>query len=95
MDNHDKTQNLYKQEQLEPENNWLLSSDLAKEFGYDISYVGLLARKGKVQAKKENGSWYLDRNSLIEYRDKAKENQKNSGVKEVPKIYPSGGGWFL
>jgi len=96
MNNHNKTQNLYKREQSRlKEDDWFLSSDLAKEFGYNISYIGLLARKGKVQSKKENGSWYLNKNSLIEYIDRTQNNQRNSEVKQVPRTCPSGGGWFL
>ncbi len=73
---------------LTPEDGWFLSSDLAKRFGYDISYIGSIARQGKVEAVKENGNWYIREDSLIEYQTKAKQNQVESGIKSVPKTIP-------
>jgi len=112
MNNHDKTQNLYKQERLESEtkfineikedhkdsevkkvpktypssDGWFSSSVLAKEFGYDVCYVAAIARQGKVQAVKTDNKWFIKRGSLVAYQIQAKQNQINSGIKEVPKV---------
>jgi hypothetical protein len=49
-------------------------SELAKGTGYSVNYLGLLARKGQLDAVKRGGRWYSTRAAIQQYSDEVKHN---------------------
>ena len=50
---------------------YIASRKAALECGYAQDYVGQLARKGFIDAKRVSGQWYIHLESLKEYKRKA------------------------
>ncbi len=42
--------------------------ELAAEFGYDVNYLGKLARSGSIAATKRAGRWYTRRQDIVDYK---------------------------
>lgn len=71
-------------------NIYLPASLLASEFGYATDHVARIARQNKVSAFYENKRWYITRESLIKYRDQAKQNKVLGGLKSTKAlVFPS------
>src|SRR3989338_3934960 len=49
---------------------WLSLNEAAEHTPYSAEYLGLLARKKKLPAKKINGIWYTTRAALVSYMDR-------------------------
>jgi len=62
-------------------NTYFLASHLAKEFEYAPNHITRLARQGKVISVYKHNKWYIDRNSLKEYRKRAQKNRIIGGLK--------------
>ena len=62
---------------------------LAKEFDYAVDHVSWLARTGKVQALRKGKRWYVTRASLQAYKESAKVNQSQSGLKSQEVVLSS------
>ena len=54
--------------------------------GYSNDHVARLARQGKVLGFYAKGKWFVNEDSLEEYRKLAEENRRNAGLKAVSKI---------
>jgi Fic family protein len=54
-----------------PEEHYLPLSQLALTHGYDGNYLGLLARQGKLEARKWNRRWYATPAALTRYEEEA------------------------
>ncbi|MDB4516912.1 hypothetical protein N9089_04855, partial [Crocinitomicaceae bacterium] len=67
--------------------DWLPSKEVAKRHNLVPDYVSRLARTGKVDGKKIDGVWYVNRNSFQAFRDnQASEKAKRSAsIKEARK----------
>lgn len=50
-----------------PEEGYLPLADLALQYGYDGNYLGLLARSGKLEARKWDRRWYSTQAALARY----------------------------
>lgn len=48
--------------------------ELAKEGGYSVNYLGLLARKGQIDAVKRGGRWYSTKAALEQYKHEVAYN---------------------
>jgi len=46
-------------------------TELAAEFGYDLNYLGRLAREGRLAATKRAGRWYARRRAIADYKAQA------------------------
>jgi len=53
-----------------------LAKNIAIEFGYTTDYVGKLAREGKVQGKKIDGSWFIDKSSFLSFVDSIQKEKE-------------------
>jgi Fic family protein len=42
---------------------------------YGIEYISLLARRGRIDAYKENGVWFTSEDAILNYRNKRKRNR--------------------
>jgi fido (protein-threonine AMPylation protein) len=49
-------------------------SDLARGTDYSVNYLGLLARKGQIDAVKRGGRWYSTRSAIENYKDEVEHN---------------------
>ena len=49
-------------------------SELARGTDYSVNYLGLLARKGQIDAVKRGGRWYSTRAAIEQYRDEVAHN---------------------
>ncbi len=49
---------------------------LAKEVGYDSDHIALLSRRGKIQSLKQDDKWYATRDSLVSYKQEADEKRR-------------------
>jgi fido (protein-threonine AMPylation protein) len=54
-------------------------SELARETDYSVNYLGLLARKGQIDAVKRSGRWYSTLAALEQYRHEVAHNPLPSG----------------
>ena len=64
--------------------DWITTTEAAAISGYHPYYLRELIRKGKVNAEKKGNSWWVKRQSLLEYLDsanKAKGQDKRHGPK--------------
>jgi hypothetical protein len=46
-------------------------SQLALKYGYDVNYLGLLARQGKLEARKWKGRWHATPAAMTRYQEEA------------------------
>jgi Fic family protein len=61
-------------------------SDLALSSGYDVNYLGLLARSGKLEARKWNRRWYATAAALARYEQEVQaEPRGRPGSRRQPK----------
>jgi Fic family protein len=64
-------------------------SDLALSSGYDVNYLGLLARSGKLEARKWNRRWYATAAALARYEQEVQaEPRGRPGSHRQPKQLP-------
>ncbi|KKU80754.1 MAG: YadA domain-containing structural protein, partial [Parcubacteria group bacterium GW2011_GWA2_47_8] len=61
---------MYQNENTNKELRWLSLSEAAKHTPYSAEYLGLLARKKKLPAKKINGVWFTTRSALASYMER-------------------------
>ncbi len=54
-------------------------SELARGTDYSVNYLGLLARKGQIDAVKRGGRWYSTRAAIEQYRDEVAHNPLPGG----------------
>jgi len=54
-----------------PDEQYQSLSDLALHYGYDANYLGLLARQGKLEARKWDRRWYATPAALMRYQQEA------------------------
>jgi fido (protein-threonine AMPylation protein) len=54
-------------------------SELARGTDYSVNYLGLLARKGQIDAVKRGGRWYSTRAAIEHYRDEVAHNPLPTG----------------
>jgi Fic family protein len=59
-----------------PDEHYQLLTDLALTHGYDINYLGLLARQGKLEARKWNRRWYATPAALALYEKQAQQEPR-------------------
>ena len=55
-----------------PDEQYQPLTALALQHGYDVNYLGLLARSGKLEARKWNGRWYATPAALARYETEAR-----------------------
>jgi hypothetical protein len=48
---------------------WITTREASKQTGYSEGYLTLLAREGRVKARKREGRWYFDSEVLLAYKD--------------------------
>src|SRR3989344_4430129 len=65
------------------ESRYILISDLASQTPYSQAYLSLLARQGKIDARKIGRNWHVSREGLQEYL------QKQGIPVFIPKTFPS------
>ena len=53
--------------------------ELAAGTGYSVNYLGLLARKGQIEAVKRGGRWYSTRTAIEHYKHEVELNPLPSG----------------
>jgi len=64
-------------------------SELALSSGYDVNYLGLLARSGKLEARKWNRRWYTTPAALARYEQEVQaEPRGRPGGRRQPKQLP-------
>ena len=56
---------------------------IAKEFSYAADHVARLARQKKIDAVREDKRWFIVRESLVAYREQARQNKINGGLKST------------
>jgi len=56
------------------EEKWVLLSELAPQSPYSAEYLGLLARRGRLEAVKKRRNWYSNLKAINDYRKSLKEN---------------------
>jgi excisionase family DNA binding protein len=62
--------------------DWLTTDEAVEISGYNLQYVRELIRDKKIKAVKKGGSYWVDRQSLLDYIAAAKESQdKRRGAK--------------
>lgn len=49
---------------------WLTVREASLESGYSTEYLRLLIRNGEITAIKRGFSWFVSKESLMEYKDK-------------------------
>jgi Fic family protein len=59
-----------------PDEHYQPLADLALAHGYDINYLGLLARQGKLEARKWNRRWYATPAALARYEEEAQQEPR-------------------
>ena len=62
---------------------YLPASLLADEFGYATDHIARIARQNKVEAIYENKKWYATRESVVDYKEQAKQNKMQGGLKST------------
>lgn len=74
-----------------PNEHYQLLSDLALSSGYDVNYLGLLARSGKLEARKWNRRWYATAAALARYEQEAQAEPRGrpGGRRRPQKLPPS------
>lgn len=56
--------------QKQKDEKWQLLGELAKKTPYSQEYLGLLARRGKIEAVKKERNWYSNLEAIKDYSDK-------------------------
>ncbi len=69
---------------------YISSGQISKEFNYELSHIAFLARTKKINAIWSGKRWYIDRNSISDYIELAKENRILGGIKSQSKNTPKG-----
>lgn len=54
-----------------PDEQYQPLSQLALKYGYDVNYLGLLARQGKLEARKWKGRWHTTPAAITRYEQEA------------------------
>lgn len=54
-------------------------AELAKESGYDVNYLGLLIRQGRIEATKREGRWYSTQAAIAKYREETTKGLTKRG----------------
>ncbi len=62
-----------------PTDEYLRMSELAEGTGYSVNYLGLLARKGEIDAVKRGGRWYSTRGAIEHYKHEVAHDPLPSG----------------
>lgn len=57
--------------------DWITTDEAVELSGYNIQYVRELVRDKKIKAQKKGGSYWVDKQSLLDYIAVAKESQDN------------------
>lgn len=57
------------------------SREIAREFDYALSYIAFLARKNKINAVWYGKRWYVERDSVLKYKESAQNNKVFGGRK--------------
>jgi excisionase family DNA binding protein len=52
---------------------WLTTDEAAEVSGYSVAYMRRLVRQGRVEARKIQREWLVNRESLIDYKDKMED----------------------
>ncbi len=62
---------------------WLTTAEAAEQSGYHVIYLRQLIRDGAVQARKFGPLWQVNKQSLLEYIEAAKQSgDKRRGPKD-------------
>lgn len=64
---------------------YVKASEVAKRFRYTSDYVGQLCRSKKVNARSVGRNWYVELDSVVEYRKSKHKTQKQTAKKQVQK----------
>lgn len=62
-----------------PEDTWLLLRDAAVGTPYSQEYLSLLARTGRLEARKRGQNWVTTRRAIEAYRQSVDEKQRKEG----------------
>ncbi len=72
-----------------PDEQYQPLAELALQHGYDVNYLGLLARSGKLEARKWNRRWYATAAALARYEQEVQaEPRGRPGSRRQPKKLP-------
>ena len=55
--------------------DWISTHEAAQLSGYNVQYIRRLIRNQLLQAEKKGNSWWVDRQSLLEYKQKAEASE--------------------
>jgi hypothetical protein len=78
------SENEYKKLDVINHDNLISAKEAAKLFGCSQDYIGQFCRGGHVKCIKEGRTWMVDKNSLLEYKEK-KEAEKIQAAEELSK----------
>ena len=63
--------------------DWITTEEAVSLSGYNMLHLRRLIREGKVQGQKFGRTWMVDKNSLLDYLEKAKQSDdKRWGPKQ-------------
>ena len=66
-----------------PEEAYQPLTELALKCGYDGNYLGLLARQGKLEARKWNKRWYSTPTALARYEEQAQAEPRGRPPQKI------------
>ena len=66
---------------VQDQKSYIPAGVVAKEFDYALSHVSLLARQKKIDATWVGKRWFVNRDSVVEYRNTAQRNKVAGGLK--------------
>ena len=62
--------------------DWITTEEAAQISGYHLEYIRRIIRGKRIRAEKKGGQFWVDRQSLLEYLEAAKESRdKRQGPK--------------
>ncbi|MCL5996223.1 MAG: helix-turn-helix domain-containing protein [Chloroflexi bacterium] len=56
--------------------DWITTDEASQITGYSLAHLRDLLRQKKIKAEKRGGHYWIDRNSILEYAQKAAQAQK-------------------
>lgn len=75
-------------DELTVEGEQYISSKRASEItGYAQDYIGQLARKGLIDARRIGGLWYVSQNSLVDYKEKADAYKPEPPQRDLSRVH--------
>jgi Fic family protein len=64
-----------------PDEQYQPLTELALQYGYDVNYLGLLARQGKLEARKWNRRWHSTPAALARYEEQVQAESRGRPTK--------------